>query len=246
MLSDICIGKYIPNDSVVYKLNPLFKLLSVIIMIISIFFINSYDDIIMLGFYLILSMIYSDIGIKVYYKNICNIKLFLIFILVVDIIFFTGIDRIIFDLFKLIFIVIYASILTYTTKMTEIVYSISKLLKPFSNIIPVNDISMVITLTLRYIPTLIEEYNRIIRVQKLRGMDFDKENLIGKLNIISKMLVPMFALSIKKAEDSANIMDLRLYNYGKYRSSYRTFKWKGIDTFLFILNILILIIVIVY
>ena len=170
----------------------------------------------------------------------------MIFILVVDIIFFTGIDRIIFDLFKLIFIVIYASILTYTTKMTEIVYSISKLLKPFSNIIPVNDISMVITLTLRYIPTLIEEYNRIIRVQKLRGMDFDKENLIGKLNIISKMLVPMFALSIKKAEDSANIMDLRLYNYGKSRSSYRTFKWKGIDTFLFILNILILIIVIVY
>lgn len=77
-------------------------------------------------------------------------------------------------------------------------------------------------------------------------MDFDKENLIGKLNIISKMLVPMFALSIKKAEDSANIMDLRLYNYGKSRSSYRTFKWKGIDTFLFILNILILIIVIVY
>ena len=181
---------------------------------------------VMLGFYLILSMIYSDIGIKVYYKNICNIKLFLIFILVVDIIFFTGIDRIIFDLFKLIFIVIYASILTYTTKMTEIVYSISKLLKPFSNIIPVNDISMVITLTLRYIPTLIEEYNRIIRAQKLRGMDFDKENLIGKINIISK--------------------DLRLYNYGKSRSSYRTFKWKGIDTFLFILNILILIIVIVY
>ena len=246
MLSDICIGKYIPNDSVVYKLNPLFKLLSVIIMIISIFFINSYDDIIMLGFYLILSMIYSDIGIKVYYKNICNIKWFLIFILVVDLICFTGIDRIIIDLFKLIFIVIYASILTYTTKMTEIVYSISKLLKPFSNIIPVNDISMVITLTLRYIPTLIEEYNRIIRAQKLRGMDFDKENLIGKLNIISKMLVPMFALSIKKAEDSANIMDLRLYNYGKSRSSYRTFKWKGIDTFLFILNILILIIVIVY
>ena len=184
--------------------------------------------------------------VKQYYKNICNIKLFLIFILVVDLIFFTDIDRIIFDLFKLIFIVIYASILTYTTKMTEIVYSISKLLKPFSNIIPVNDISMVITLTLRYIPTLIEEYNRIIRAQKLRGMDFDKESLIGKLNIISKMLVPMFALSIKKAEDSANIMDLRLYNYGKSRSSYWTFKWKGIDTFLFILNILILIIVIVY
>ena len=234
----------------IFVLVNIFQIIRVFINLIhydySIFFINSYDDIIMLGFYLILSMIYSDIGIKVYYKNICNIKLFLIFILVVDLIFFTGIDRIIFDLFKLIFIVIYASILTYTTKMTEIVYSISKLLKPFSNIIPVNDISMVITLTLRYIPTLIEEYNRIIRAQKLRGMDFDKESLIGKLNIISKMLVPMFALSIKKAEDSANIMDLRLYNYGKSRSSYRTFKWKDIDTFLFILNILILIIVIVY
>lgn len=246
MLSDICIGKYIPNDSVIYRLNPLFKVLSVIIMVISVFFIDSYDDIIMLGFYLILCMIYSDIDIKLYYKNIRSIRLFLIFILIINLIFFTGIDRIVFDLFKLIFIVIYASIFTYTTKMTEIVYGISRLLNPFNEFIPVNDISMVITLTLRYIPTLIEEYNRIIRAQKLRGMDFDKENLVGKINIIGKMLVPMFTLSLKRAEESANVMDLRLYNYSKSRSSYKVFKWKNIDTFLLILNILILIVVIVY
>ena len=246
MLSDVCIGKYIPNDSVIYRLNPLFKVLSVIIMVISVFFIDSYDDIIMLGFYLILCMIYSDIDIKLYYKNIRSIRLFLIFILIINLIFFTGIDRIVFDLFKLIFIVIYASIFTYTTKMTEIVYGISRLLNPFNEFIPVNDISMVITLTLRYIPTLIEEYNRIIRAQKLRGMDFDKENLVGKINIIGKMLVPMFTLSLKRAEESANVMDLRLYNYGKSRSSYKVFKWKNIDTFLLILNILILIVVIVY
>ena len=114
MLSDICIGKYIPNDSVVYKLNPLFKLLSVIIMIISIFFINSYDDIIMLGFYLILSMIYSDIGIKVYYKNICNIKLFLIFILVVDLYFLLVLIElflIYLSLFLLLFMLVFLLIL---------------------------------------------------------------------------------------------------------------------------------------
>ena len=242
MLNNITIGRYINKSSVVHKLNPVFKIISLIIMIISIFFIDSYIDITLLSMYLLLTMLYSDIDIKVYLKNIYGIKIFLIFIFTIDLIFFT----IIFDIFKLIFIVLYSSILTYTTSITELTFGIEKLLRPFNKLIPVGDIAMIITLSIRYIPTLTEEASRIIKAQKLRGINFDTKNIKEKIISISGILMPMFSLSIKRAEESADIMDIRLYNYGKSRTNYRTNKWTKINSLLLILNILILIIIICY
>lgn len=246
MLNNISIGRYINKSSVVHKLNPVFKIISLIIMITSIFFIDSYIDIILLSMYLLLTMLYSDIDIKIYLKNILGIKIFLIFIFIIDIIFFTNINRIIFDIFKLIFIVLYSSVLTYTTSITELTYGIEKILKPFNKIIPTSDIAMIITLSIRYIPTLTEEANRIINAQKLRGIDFTTRNIKERLISIGGIFIPMFTLSIRKAEITADIMDLRLYNYGKSRTNYRTNNWQIIDSLLLILNILILIIIISY
>ena len=200
MLNNITIGRYINKSSVVHKLNPVFKIMSLIIMIISIFFIDSYIDIALLSMYLLLTMLYSDIDIKVYLKNIYGIKIFLIFIFIIDLIFFTSINRIIFDIFKLIFIVLYSSILTYTTSITELTFGIEKLLEPFNKLIPVGDIAMIITLSIRYIPTLTEEASRIIKAQKLRGINFDTKNIKEKIISISGILMPMFSLSIKRAE----------------------------------------------
>ena len=246
MLTNITFGKYYARDSVVHKLNPLFKIISLIIMIVAIFFINSYKDIIMLTSYLILMIVYSDIDIITYLKNIYSIKIFLLFILIIDLIFGSNINNIIFDLYKLIFIIIYSSALTYTTSTSEITYGIERLLKPFNNTIPVNDIAMIITLTLRYIPTLTMESDRIIKAQKMRGINFDSKNIKTKITSLVGVFIPMFILSLKKSESTADIMDIRLYNYGKSRTNLRTNTWKKIDTLLLILNILILIIVIFY
>ena len=246
MLTNITFGKYYARDSVVHKLNPLFKTISLIIMIVAIFFINSYKDIIMLTSYLILMIVYSDIDIITYLKNIYSIKIFLLFILIIDLIFGSNINNIIFDLYKLIFIIIYSSALTYTTSTSEITYVVERLLKPFNNTIPVNDIAMIITLTLRYIPTLTMESDRIIKAQKMRGINFDSKNIKTKITSLVGVFIPMFILSLKKSESTADIMDIRLYNYGKSRTNLRTNTWKKIDTLLLILNILILIIVIFY
>ena len=105
---------------------------------------------------------------------------------------------------------------------------------------------MIITLSIRYIPTLTSEASRIINAQKLRGINFKSKNIKERILSISGIFIPMFTLSIKRAELSADIMDLRLYNYGKSRTNYRTNKWKVADTLLLVLNILILIIVICY
>ena len=246
MSINITLGRYILKDTIVHKLNPVFKILSLIIIIIGIFFVDSYTDIIMLSSYILLAILYSGIKIKEYLKNINSIKLFLIFILIIDLIFFTNINKIIFDLSKLIFIIMYSSILTYTTAMTEITYGIERILRPMGKIIPVNDIAMIITLTLRYIPTLTMEADRIIKAQTIRGINFSNKNIKEKLKNISGIIIPIIVISLKKSEKTADIMDIRLYNYGKSRTNYRLNKWRYIDTLLLILNILILIIVIFY
>lgn len=246
MFNDITFGKYYNKNSVIHRLSPVFKLISLMIMIVGIFFIDSYIDILMFSLYLVLVMVYSDIGIITYLKNIYSIKIFLLFIFIIDLIFNSNINNIVFDLYKLIFIIIYSSALSYTTSTSEITYGIERILKVFNNYIPVNDIAMIITLTIRYIPTLTMEADRIIKAQKMRGIDFDSKNIKNKIFSLVGVFIPMFILSLKKSESLGDIMDLRLYNYGKSRTNYRTNSWKKIDSLLLILNIIILIIVIFY
>lgn len=246
MFNNITFGKYYNKISVIHRLSPIFKIISLFIMIGSIFFIDSYIDILMLTCYLVLMMIYSNISIITYLKNIYSIKIFLIFIFIIDLIFYSSISNIIFDLYKIIFIIIYSSALTYTTSTSEITYGIEKILKPLSNYIPVNDIAMIITLTIRYIPTLTMESSRIIKSQKLRGIDFDSKNIRVKISSLVGVFIPMFILSFKKSESLGDIMDLRLYNYGKSRTNLRTNSWRKIDSILLFLNIVILGIVIFY
>lgn len=246
MFNNITFGKYYNKNSVIHRLSPVFKLISLMIMIVGIFFIDSYIDILMFSLYLVLVMVYSDIGIITYLKNIYSIKIFLLFIFIIDLIFNSNINNIVFDLYKLIFIIIYSSALSYTTSTSEITYGIERILKVFNNYIPVNDIAMIITLTIRYIPTLTMEADRIIKAQKMRGIDFDSKNIKNKISSLVGVFIPMFILSLKKSESLGDIMDLRLYNYGKSRTNYRTNSWEKIDSLLLILNIIILIIVIFY
>lgn len=244
MLSNISFGKYYNRDSIIHRLSPVFKIISLLIMIVSIFFIDSYIDILMLTCYIILMMIYSDIEVKIYLKNIYSIKIFIVFIVIIDLIF--NIRSVIFDVYKLVFIIIYSSALTYTTSTSEITSGIERILSPFTKYIPVNDVAMIITLTIRYIPTLTMEADRIIKAQKLRGINFDTKNIKEKISSLVGVFIPMFILSLKKSENLGDIMDLRLYNFGKSRTNLRTNKWKKKDSLLLVLNIIILSIVIFY
>lgn len=246
MLSNITLGRFYQGNSIIHKLSSVFKIISLVIMVVSIFFIDSYIDVLVLGSYLLLSIFSSGVPIGVYLKNISGIKIFLVFIFVIDLIFYNGINRIVFDLFKLVFIILYSSILTYTTGITEITYGIEEILRPLSKFIPVSDIAMIIALTIRYIPTLTYEANRIIRAQKMRGISFDSSNIKEKIISISGILMPMFVMSIRRANTMADIMDIRLYNYGKSKTNLRSNEWMNRDTSLLILNILILFVVILF
>ena len=107
MLINIALGKYFLKNSIVHKLNPVFKIISLTIIIIGIFFIDSYVDVLMVSSYILMTMLYSDIKLEKYIRNLNSIKIVLLFILVIDLIFFKGINNIIFDLSKLVFIILY-------------------------------------------------------------------------------------------------------------------------------------------
>ncbi len=246
MLNKYSVGKYYLTNSFVHLLNPILKILSIIIVLISLIFINTYLELILFLLYLILALYLSKIKMTIYLKNILNLKIFILFILIVDVIFSSGIYKTIFDIYIVVYIVLYTALLTFTTPPTEITYGISQILKIFNKILPVEQIALTITLALRFIPMLMEQADNIIKAQKLRGIDFNSKNLKMKLNAISTMFVPMFIISLKKADMLSDIMSIRLYDYSKSRTNYRLNKWDYKSSLVLVLNIAMLIFAVIY
>ena len=141
-------------------------------------------------------------------------------------------------LLRLIYVLLYTSILTLTTPPTEITYGLEKLFLPLKLIgIPVNKMALSISLALRFIPTIIDQGNKIIKSQASRGIDYYNSNLKGKILAIKSLIIPMFALSIKKADDLADSMEVRLYNVNSKRINFRQNKWHFYDTFLVLMHL---------
>ena len=144
----------------------------------------------------------------------------------------------------MIYILLYTSILTLTTPPTEITYGLEKLFLPLKLIgIPVNKMALSISLALRFIPTIIDQGNKIIKSQASRGIDYYNSNLKGKILAIKSLIIPMFALSIKKADDLADSMEVRLYNVNSKRINFRQNKWHFYDTFLVLMHLSLFILI---
>lgn len=243
MFNKYSIGNYYLKDSLIHKLNPVFKIISLLLSIITVLIANDLIDFIILFIFIFSIMLLSKIELKIYFKNIYTLRVFIIFIIIINLIFRINIIETIYTILKIIYLVILSAILTLTTPPTEITYGLEKLFRIFNKVLPVNDIALSITLALRFIPMITMQAERIIKAGSLRGIDFN-DGIKSKLLSISNMFVPMIYLSLKKADDLADIMEVRLYNYGISRTNYRLNKWEFIDSILLILNIVVLIIVI--
>ena len=242
MFNKYNIGNYYLKDSIIHKLNPVVKIISLLLSILTVILSNNLIDFILLFIFILSLMLLSKIEIKLYLKNIYTLRIFIIFIIIINLIFKVDIISTIYMILKIIYLVILSAILTLTTPPTEITYGLERVLRVFNRILPVNSIALSITLALRFIPLITMQAERIIKAASLRGIDFN-ENFKSKIKSISNLFVPMLYLSLKKADDLADIMELRLYNYGLSRTNYRLNKTKTKDIILLILNIVILIVV---
>ncbi len=136
-----------------------------------------------------------------------------------------------FIILRLVLIISFSSLLTFTTKPTDLTLAIERVLGPLKLIkLPVSELALMISISLRFIPTLLEETQKILKAQTSRGADFTEGNLKEKVVQIISLLIPMFIISFKRAEDLANAMEARGYVPGKTRTSLKELKWHSRDT----------------
>ncbi len=235
MLDDIIIGQYIEKDSLVHKLDPRIKLLVVMFFIVAIFLIDQFLGYGALAIFIILTVFISKIDFKYVLKSIRPLIFIILFTLVIHL-FMTKGGRILwqwrflsieeaglrlglFMSLRLIFLITYTSLLTLTTSPLELTDGMERMLNPFKKIgVPAHELAMMMTIALRFIPTLLEEAQKIMKAQKARGADFEVGNLIQKAKNLIPLLVPLFVNAFRRADDLALAMEARCYRGGENRT----------------------------
>ena len=239
------IGRYYPIDSFVHKMNPLAKIICILLFVVMIFLTYDFRFNIIISILLLLMLSNTKVPFNVYLKTVLSIKWLLLFIFLINLILGTSLQITIITIMRLIYVVLYTSILTLTTPPTEITYGLEKLFLPLRIIgIPVNKMALSISLALRFIPTIIDQGNKIIKSQASRGIDYNHCNLKGKILSLKSLIIPMFVLSFKKADDLADAMEVRLYNVNSKRVNFRQNRWGFYDTFLVLMHLSLFVLIV--
>ena len=246
MLTDITLGQYIPADSPVHKLDPRVKIIGVFLYIIAVFLAKGIASYIFLALSTIFIIKLSKIRLITVLKGIKPLAFIIIFTALINI-FMSGTDDILWQwkfikvtatglksatvmALRLIFLVMGTSLLTYTTSPIMLTDGIERLLRPFSKIgLPAHELAMIMTIALRFIPTLLEETDKIIKAQKARGADFESGNIINRAKALIPILVPLFISSFRRADELAVAMECRCYRGGDGRTRLRELKIQSRD-----------------
>ena len=225
-MSNFALGSYMPMDSVVHKMDPRSKIIIMLLLMISIFIPSGITGYICIGIFICFVLFLSKLSIKYAFRSMKPMLFMMIFLLVINVLVIkTGIPWIqwgwfsiysdaiyqtLYIVVRLLYMIIITTILTATTKPLDLTLGIEKLLKPLEKIkFPAHIIAMMISIALRFIPTLIEETQRIMNAQASRGVDLDNGSLKEKLMAILSLIVPLFISAFDRADQLANAMEAR-------------------------------------
>ena len=236
MLSDITLGQFFPGKSLLHRLDPRIKIIIAVIYIVGIFLADSISGFLLITVFTLALIFISRISFKTIAKGMKPLLYIIIFTVIVNIFWSKGEHL----LFELGFIHIYAEglllallvtlriaalltgtslILTYTTSPTALTDGIEKLLSQLKYLhVPVHDFAMMMTIALRFVPTLIEETDRIMNAQRARGVDFSHGNIIDRAKALIPVLIPLFLSAVRRAGDLATAMECRCYHGGDGRT----------------------------
>ena len=261
MLEKMIFGRFIPGDSFVHKLDPRSKLSFVFLFIVTVFLANNaltYG--LLLGFTLL--VIFSS-RIRLYFlMNGLKPILFLIIFTFLMHIFFTregallldwkfikiyeeGLRQAIFISIRFLVLVLMTSVLTLTTSPISITDGLEDLLGPFKRFkLPVHELALMMSISLRFIPTLMDETDKILKAQLARGSDISTGSIKQRIRAVIPLLVPLFVSAFKRAEDLAVAMEVRGYRGGEGRTRYRQLKWHWRDTLIMILFVVLVVVLV--
>lgn len=246
MLKDITIGQFFPGESVIHRLDPRFKIIITLIFIVMLFTGDSIICLAIGGVFTILSIILSRIPVKMFAKSIKPLFPFLLITAVLNLLFVSsgeiywqwkflkvtsdGINISVFMIIRIILLIAGSSLLTYTTSPITLTDAIERLLSPLKKFkLPVHELSMMMSIALRFIPTLIEETDKIMSAQKARGAEIDTGSLTTRTKNLISVMIPLFVSAFRRADELATAMECRCYNGGDGRTRLRQLKSSARD-----------------
>ncbi len=257
MIKDVALGQYFPGTSIIHRLDPRIKLILTILFIISLFMCDGIIPYAIMSTFLFIVILITKINIGLIFKSLRPILILLAFTAALNL-FYThkgnvlfsfgfivitsgGIYTALYMILRITLLVVGTFImLTYTTSPIMLTDGLESLLSPLKLIkFPVHELSMMMSIALRFIPTLIEETDKIMSAQKSRGASFDSGNIIQRAKALIPILIPLFINAFKRAEDLALAMECRCYRGGEGRVRMKVFKVTFLDITAIIISLLV-------
>ena len=234
MIRDITLGQYYPGSSPVHRLDARTKIIATLLYIIELFVVNNFYGFLIAAVALFAVIAVSRVPLRFIFRGLTAVFLIIAFTFLLNLfmvdgrvlwhwkfltITYEGLMRAFFMAVRLVLLIIGSSILTLTTKPIELTDGLEKLLKPLSKIgVPSHEIALMMTIALRFIPTLMEETDKIIKAQQARGADFESGNILQRAKALIPILIPLFISSFRIAQELALAMEARCYHGGEGRT----------------------------
>lgn len=256
-MNSIALGRYMPLNSIVHTMDPRAKIMILLFLMVAVFIPAGILGYVAIGVFILISLFLSKLQISFALRAMKPIIWMMVFLLVINVlviktgtlwiewgwfsVYSDAVYQTLYIVVRLMFMIVMTTILTATTKPLDLTLGIEKLLKPFEKIgLPAHIIAMMISIALRFIPTLIEETQRIMNAQASRGVDFENGSLKEKVMSILSLIVPLFVSSFDRAEQLANAMEARGYDPNKKRTRYKVLKMQILDIFGMVASVCIL------
>ncbi len=264
MIKDITLGQYFPGNSFIHKLDPRAKLIITVFALVEIFVCKNFLSLGLVFLFAIFCVLISKISFKVMMKGLKMVFLLIILTSALQIFYNKtgdpieifggkittgGISTAIFMAVRIISLIFISSLLTYTTSPTALTDGLERLLSPLKKLhVPVDTLAMMMTIALRFIPTLIEEIDKIMNAQKARGADLDSGNIIQRAKALVPIFIPLFVNSFRRAYELAFAMECRCYSGNNRRTRMKKmhFSWRDVVALVFMIVMLAGIIVLNY
>ncbi len=264
MFNDVTFGQYYPSDSTVHRLDPRIKLLITLAYIVVLFLIKSVIGYAIAFLFVVAAVMLSRVPIKLLLKNLKPLRFILILMFLINVLFTplgdrvllefwvikitdTGIIKAVEMLVRIVLLILFTGLLTFTTSPLSLTVAIELLLTPLKKIgFPAHELAMMMTIALRFIPTLMEETDKIMKAQMARGASFDTGNIFQKAKSMIPLLIPLFVSAFRRADDLALAMTARCYNGDNGRTRMNPLKTAPMDWIAFTVSMVVIAAMVVF
>lgn len=247
MVSDITIGQYFPGGSLIHRMDPRMKIVLTMFYIIFLFVASNFAGLACMVALMAFVLLFSGVPFLQYFKSLKAVIAIVLFTGVLNLFYGTGtvlwhgwfmqitdggVNNAIFISIRIVSLILFSCVLTFTTSPTDLTDALERLMKPLKVLhVKVHEIAMMMTIALRFVPTLLEETDKIMSAQKARGADLESGGMMQRIHALIPILIPLFVSSFRRAYDLAMAMECRCYHGGEGRTKMKQLRMTRLDVY---------------